>query len=101
MQDVFPEEHAALLRRILADKLRAVCAQMLLDRMDSIGRVAVYGVLIPDDEMRRAIMDGSDVLKRKKPLPQGCQTMEQDIQNLFEQGIISEQTKENAIMQLC
>ena len=101
IQDIYPEEQAVLLRRILADKLRGVCAQMLLDRADGKGKVASYGVLIPDKEMRQAIIDGGDILKRKKPLPQGCQTMEQDIQNLFEQDSITEQTKEKAIMELC
>jgi Tfp pilus assembly pilus retraction ATPase PilT len=100
MLDIFPEEHEALLRRIIAEKLRAVCAQMLLERADEKGQVAVYGVLIPDDEMRQTIMNGGDVLSRKKPLPKGSQTLAEDIEELYRQGIITEQTKEKAIMEI-
>ena len=97
MIEIFPEDSVTVPRRILAEKLRGVCAQMLLERADGKGRVAAYGVLIPDDQMRTAIAEGRDVLERKTPFPKGCQTLAQDIETLYSQNIISQETRNSAL----
>jgi len=100
MIDIFPEDSVAVPRRILAEKLRGVCAQMLLERADGKGRIAVYGVLIPDDQMRKAIAEGRDVFDRKTPLPDGCRTIAEDIEKLHSEGVINEKTKDKALVKL-
>jgi len=69
--------------------LRAVSAQILLPRADGAGRGAAYGVLIPDDEMRQAIAEGRDFMSRKSPMPEGCQTIADDVERLRNEGIIT------------
>jgi twitching motility protein PilT len=63
------EESGATARRILAEKLRVVCAQKLLPRTDGKGRTAVYDVLVPDEKLRKAIAEKRDILKRKTTRP--------------------------------
>ncbi|MFC1677870.1 type IV pilus twitching motility protein PilT [Planctomycetota bacterium] len=100
MIDIFPEDSVTVPRRILSEKLRGVCAQVLLERADGKGRVAAYGVLIPDEKMRKAIAQGRDVFDRKTPLPQGCRTIAQDIENLCREGIIDQETRDKALIEL-
>lgn len=97
MIDIFPEDSAAVPRRILAEKLRGVCAQRLLERTDGKGRVAAYGVLVPDDQMRDAIAQGRDIFDRKTPLPDGCRTIAEDIKKLHSEGIISDKIRDEAL----
>lgn len=98
--DIFPEENVPAFRRCLAETLQGVLAQTLLPRADGKGRVAAYGVLIPDDQMRKTIAEGRDVFDRKTPLPDGCQTLSEDIEKLCCEGIISEETKNKALAEL-
>ena len=98
--DIFPEDSVAVPRRILAEKLRGVCAQMLLERADDKGRVAAYGVLIPDDQMRKAITEGHDIFDRKTPLPDGCQTIAGDIEKLKSEGVINKKVRDKAMDEL-
>ena len=96
LTDVSLEENSLVFRRRLAEILSGVSAQILLPRADGKGRVAAYGVLIPDDEMRQAIAEARNIFDRKTPLPQGCQSLSEDIENLFRQGIITEKSKNTA-----
>lgn len=98
--DIFPQDIADVPRRILAERLQLVCAQKLLERADGKGRVATYGVLIPDEHMRKAIAEGQDFLKRKTPLPKNCQSMVQDINKLHKDGIISKKIKDMALLEI-
>ena len=100
MIDVFPEENKPAFRRDLARYIEAVCAQKLLERADGKGQVAVYGVLIPDDQMRKAIAEGCDIFDRKTPLPDGCQTIAEDIEKLQREGVIDEKTMDKALNEL-
>jgi len=100
MIDIFPEDSVAVPRRILAEKLRGVCAQILLERADGKGRVAAYGVLIPDDQMRKAIAQGHDIFDRKTPLPDGCRTIAEDVERLLSEGIITEEVRDKALAEL-
>jgi twitching motility protein PilT len=86
--DVFPEEIKAVSRRALAEVLLGVSTQQLFPRIDTQGATTAYGVLIPDQEIRQAIAEGKDFMSRTTPLPEGCQTIEQDIRRLRQEGII-------------
>ncbi|GMU22927.1 MAG: twitching motility protein PilT [Phycisphaerae bacterium] len=84
-----PDESAAAFRRLLARHLRAVLAQVILPRADGPGRVPAYGLLLPDDAMREAIVEGHDVLDGSRPLPEGCRTLAEDVAHLRDEGIIT------------
>ncbi|HIJ72595.1 MAG TPA: Flp pilus assembly complex ATPase component TadA [Candidatus Hydrogenedentes bacterium] len=98
MIDVFPEDMRNVSLRALAGVLRAVSAQILLPRADGAGRVAAYGVLIPDEEMRQAIAEGRDFMSRKSPMPEGCQTIAEDVERLRNEGTITPETAEKALV---
>jgi twitching motility protein PilT len=87
--DVFPEDMQDVSRRALAEVLLGVSTQQLFPRIDTQGTAIAYAVLIPDKEMRQAIADGKDFITRATPLPEGCQTKEQDIRRLQQEGLIS------------
>lgn len=97
MIDVHPEETRPIFRRRLASGLRAVSVQKLLPRAGKPGVTAAYGLLIVDKEMRRAIADGRDIKDRTAPLPEGCQTLADDIRRLQAEGLITEQTADDAL----
>jgi len=97
MIDVFPEDIRQVSRKALASVLRGVSAQRLLPKTDGKGRLAAYGVLIPDDEMRTAIAEGRDFMARKTPWPEGCQTMAEHIERLRAEGEITDETAERAL----
>ena len=90
--DVFAEDAREMMRRELSRALRCVSCQRLLPKAGGPGRVAVYGVLVPDEEMRVAIAEGRDVLARRSPLPEGCLSMQAEIERMAGEGIISEET---------
>jgi len=100
MIDVQPSETEASFCRLLSQALRAVSAQRLLPKASGKGRVAAYSVLIPDAEMRQAIADGHNVLDRSTPLPDGCQTMSEAIEQLRTDGTISDETAQDALVDL-
>ena len=87
--DVFPEDLKDVSRQALAGVLLGVSTQRLLPRIDKQGSVAAYEVLIPDQEIRQAIAEGTDFMVRAAHLPKGCQTLEQDIWRLQKEGISS------------
>lgn len=87
--DLYPDDARPTACGMLARVVQAVCAQRLLPRADDRGRVAAYGVLVPDSETRAAIASGNDLLARKSPWPEGCQTMAQHIEQLLGNGVIS------------
>ena len=100
MIEVFPEDMREASRKALAGVLRAVSAQCLLSRKGGKGRVAAYGVLIPDDEMREAIAAGRDFLARKTPLPEGCQNLREHIERLRDEGFADEESARKALEEL-
>ncbi len=91
MVDVMsPETRAAFAKR-LAGALRAVTCQYLLPRAGGKGRVAAYGVLVPDEETRQAIVEGRNLRERTAPPPAGCRTLAEDIGRLSNEGVVSEE----------
>jgi len=101
MLDVLRSDSAteAMCKR-LAGVLRAVSVQRLFPKAHEKGVAAAYGVLIPDDETRQAIIDGTDLKKRATAPPPGCQTLAQDIERLRREGVISDETAESALADL-
>lgn len=91
MSEVFSEDIRDVIRKQLSAILRCVCCQRLLPKADGKGRVAAYAVLVPDQEMREAIVEGRDLLSRRTPLPETCLSMPAEIQRLAAEGIIGEQ----------
>lgn len=90
--DVFPEHMRPFYRKALAGVLRCVSCQRLLPKAGGHGRVAAYGVLVPDNEMRTAIAEGTDVYSRRIPLPDNCLIMRNEIEKMRDEGVISEET---------
>lgn len=92
MVDVFPEDMRDFVRHALARVLRCVSCQRLLPKSVGPGRVAAYGVLLPDEEMKEAIAEGRDVLSRRSPMPDCCLSMRAEVERMAGEGIISEET---------
>lgn len=92
LMSIQPGEAGDVLRRQLAESLRCVCQQVLLPTENGKGRVPAYAVLIPDDEMRRAIAAGQDPRLRTAPAPEGCQSLAADTERLWVEGAISKET---------
>ncbi|MHC4108917.1 MAG: ATPase, T2SS/T4P/T4SS family [Planctomycetota bacterium] len=84
-------------RQQLARSLRAVAAQHLIPAAGRDGHVAAFGLLIPDDAMRQAIVDGRDVLEREAPLPEGCRSLRDDIARLLREGAITDADARDAL----
>ena len=97
--EAFPEDQRGAMRSALAGVVKVVCTQTLLPGKER-GRYAAYSALIPDAEMRRSIAEGKDLLLRKTPMPAGCQTMQQAIRRLEEEGVISEETARKALEEM-
>jgi len=98
MMDALNADRAtAPLCKRLAHALRAVSVQRLLPKAHEKGVVPAYGVLIPDDETRQAIVDGTDLRKRATPPPAGCQTLAQDVERLRREGAITDETASEAL----
>jgi twitching motility protein PilT len=95
--DVNPAESREAFRKRFARQLLTVSAQTLLRRASGRGRVAAYGVLAPDAEMRRAIAAGADPMERQAPLPAGCQSLADDIRRLEREGVVSAETAVEAL----
>ncbi|MCC7409576.1 MAG: Flp pilus assembly complex ATPase component TadA [Phycisphaeraceae bacterium] len=101
MADVLKSNTAtAPLCKRLAGVLRAVSVQRLLPRAVGKGVVAAYDVLIPDDQTRRAIIEGTDLRKCAASRPSGGQTLAQDIERLCREGVISEATAKSALAEM-
>ncbi|MHC5036598.1 MAG: type IV pilus twitching motility protein PilT [Planctomycetota bacterium] len=98
--DVQADEDGSAFRKALARSLRAVSAQCLVPKASGKGRVPAYGVLVIDEEMRKAIVEGRDPLDRSTPLPAGCQSLEADLERLAREGTITEDAKAKALREL-
>jgi twitching motility protein PilT len=95
--DIHPPETRETFARRLAGALLAVSVQRLLPNASGKGRVAAYGVLTPDDETRRAMIEGRDLAKRATPLPAGCQTLAEAIRQLEAAGTVTHEAAEKAL----
>jgi twitching motility protein PilT len=95
----YPVDQQPAIAKALAKHVGALCCQKLLPCARG-GRVAAYAVLIPDEEMRRAFAEGRDPMQRQSPMPPECQTMEQAIQRLLDEGDITAETAAKALADL-
>ncbi|MFT3788173.1 MAG: ATPase, T2SS/T4P/T4SS family [Tepidisphaeraceae bacterium] len=82
MIEVQPADTALAFRRQLAETLRCVVAQTLVPRAGGKGKVAAYGVLVPTDAQRQAILDGTDI-------PDSPVTIDTHMRQLVADGIIA------------
>ena len=98
--DVFPGEEKAMVRSMLSESLRAVISQTLIKKFDS-GRIAAHEIMIGVPAIRNLIRE--DKIAQMYSVIQtgmthGMQTMDQCLQNLVNQGLISrEAAKEKAV----
>lgn len=94
--EAYPVDQQPAIAGALAKTVGAICCQKLLPGARG-ERVAAYAVLIPDAEMRKAIAERRDPMLRKTPMPPECQTMEEAIQRLLDQGDITAETAQKAL----
>jgi twitching motility protein PilT len=90
--DVFPAGEQNAVRETLANALRAVCAQLLIKRADSSGRVATHEILLQTRAISNKIREGNtkqiitDMMSGKQD---GMQTMDDTIETYLRNNIIS------------
>lgn len=88
--DVFPAEEKALIRTMLADSLQAIIAQSLVKKRES-GRVAVHEILLNIPAVSHLIRENKigqiySLMQTNQQL--GMITLDQSLQQLYEQGLI-------------
>jgi len=92
MVDVFPANKQAQARTMLANSLRGVLAQLLLEKADGTGRLAVNEILIASSAVSAIIREGAtqklqDVIVAGKG--QGMQFMDDAIWALLQPGLVT------------
>src|ERR1700758_2122431 len=92
MVDVFPADRQPQARAMLANSLRGVVAQLLLQRSDRPGRLAVNEILVASAAVSAIIREGAtqklqDVIISGKG--QGMQFMDDAIFALLENGVVT------------
>ncbi len=90
--DAFPAEQQELVRTMLSTSLRGVVAQLLMQKKDGSGRVAVNEIMISSAAVSSIIREGatfklSDVLKSGRA--DGMQQMDDSIMSLLEKGKVT------------
>ena len=90
----FPGDQQAQVRASLSESLRAVIAQTLLRRRDEKGRVGCYEILLATSAVRNLIRDSKThqipaLMEAGKRY--GMQTLDEALQALLDQGVISAQ----------
>ena len=99
--DVFPTGDKEMVRAMLSSALEGVVAQTLLRRENGAGRVGVFEILVGTNAVRNLI--------RENQVPQiysmmqtgsryGMITMEEAVNNLLQQGVISSGEARHALM---
>ena len=99
--DVFPTGDKEMVRAMLSSSLEGVVAQTLLRRADGSGRVGAFEILVGTNAVRNLI--------RENQVPQifsmmqtgsrfGMITMEEAINNLLQQGVITPQEARFALL---
>lgn len=90
--DAFPADQQELVRTMLSTSLRGVVAQLLMQKKDGSGRVAVNEIMISSAAVSSIIREGatyklSDVLKSGRA--DGMQQMDDAIMSLLDKGKVS------------
>lgn len=93
--DVFPAGEKEMVRSMLSESLRAVISQTLLKTRDGNGRVAAHEILLSTPAVRNLIRENKiaqlhSVMQTGQSY--GMQTLDQALQALIRQGIISSET---------
>jgi len=94
-----PETRTAFLRRF-SHVLLAVSAQCLLRYAGGPGRVAAYGLVIPDDRIRQAIREGTDLAAMDHALPSDSLSLSAEIERLRDEAVVSSDAAEAALATL-
>lgn len=97
--DVFPAEEKGMVRAMLSSSIQGVVAQTLLSRAGG-GRVAAHEIMLGTNAVRNLIRENQ--LAQIYSMIQtgaryGMQTMEDSINDLFQSGIIDEDTAKDAM----
>ncbi len=90
--DIFPPYQQAQIRTQLALVLQAIVSQQLLRRADGRGRVVATEIMMVTPAIRNLIREGKvhQINSMMQAGAQfGMQTMEQSLQHLYQQGLIS------------
>jgi twitching motility protein PilT len=93
--NTFPAGTQPQVRSILASSLRAVCCQYLAPRKDGSGRIPCIEIMINSDAVANLIRKGKafqipNVISTSREM--GMQTMDQELQRLMRNSIISSDT---------
>ena len=90
--DSFPTVQKDQIRGMLAESLQAIVAQQLLKRQDRMGRIASVEIMLHGSALPNIIREGSAsklVSFIEAGRGRGMQTMDESLQKLVEQGIVS------------
>jgi len=98
--DVFPSNDKSMVRTMISNSLEGVVAQTLMRRSDGSGRVGAFEILVGTNAVRNLI--------RENQVPQivsmmqtgsryGMITMEEALNNLMKQGVISQADVRSAL----
>jgi twitching motility protein PilT len=98
--DVFPPHQQQQIRTMLAGALKGVICQQLLVRKDGKGRVAAREIMVVSPAISTIIREGKthqifNAIQTGGPL--GMMTMDQAVNNLVKQGLVSEETATAAL----
>lgn len=91
MIDVFPPKQQEAVRTMLSESMKAVIAQLLLQRKDGTGRIAVHEIMIADSGFSNLIREGktsqiNNYIQTGKDI--GMQTMDTGLLKLLKEGSI-------------
>jgi len=97
IMDMFPQHRQDEVRKHLASVLRAIISQRLVRRKDDTGRIAAVEILIGNATVRdfiEASRSFGDIIKLMEEgySTYGMQTFDQALFDLWQQGIITEET---------
>lgn len=90
--DVFPSDQRDQIRIMVSESLRGIISQQLVPRVDGNGRVMALEVLVNTPAVANCIREGKTfmlpgIMQTGKSV--GMMTMDDSLQNLYAQGIIS------------
>jgi twitching motility protein PilT len=90
--DVFPAGQQPQIRTMLADSLKGICAQLLLQTSDKKGRVATNEILVANSGLSATIREGNiqnirNIIQSGRE--QGMQLMDDSINKYLKEGRIS------------
>ena len=100
LNDMHDIDTQKIFRKRFARALRAISNNRLIPEKTANRRSPIYELLVPDDELRRSIINGDDLTKHSSVIPEGSQKMSDDIRKLLEEGIVSTETADEYLKDL-